>query len=135
MAGTALAFTVGGLLNDSINQYASFLLTLILLLICTFLSYFLLPYVSPKQTESTDPASPDEKTTSQQKQKKKRSGKSKGRKGRKSVKQQVVEFFKPLRVFKRRRLEDWNGASYWGVMLLAVGTFISVLATAYVVSL
>lgn len=126
MAGTALAFTVGGLLNDSINQYASFLLTLILLLICTFLSSFLLPYVSPKQTESTDPASPDEK--------KKRSRKGKARKAKKGLKQQVVEFFKPLRVFKRRRLEDWNGASYWGVMLLAVGTFISVLATAYVVS-
>lgn len=110
MAGTALAFTVGGVLGDTFGQVTPFAFTLCLLIFSTLLSRFALPYLSPNQTESKDE---DE---------------SKGIMGG------AKSFFKPLKVFAPRKLESMKGQIYYGVTLLGVGNFMSVLATAYVVS-
>ena len=125
MAGTALAFTVGGILNDTVHPMAPFFVTLILLAIFTIQTYLILPYVAPKYTEGDAYKSNDEK---------KRKAKGKKSTSMDTIKEQVYGFFRPLKVFKTRYLEDWGGKSYYGVTLLAVGTFIGVFATAYVVS-
>lgn len=124
MAGTALAFTVGGLLNDTVHPTAPFFVTLALLFLFTIQTYLVLPYVAPKYTEG--------ESTKPNNEKDKRQGKR--RSAKKTIQEQIRGFFRPLKVFKTRRLEDWDGKSYHGVTLLAIGTFVSVLATAYVVS-
>jgi hypothetical protein len=100
---------------------APFFVTLVLLAVFTMQSYLILPYVAPKYTEGAAYKANDEK----------RKDKKLGVTG--SIKEQVYGFFRPLKVFKTRHLQDWHGKSYYGVTLLAIGTFISVLATAYVV--
>jgi hypothetical protein len=99
---------------------APFFVTLVLLAVFTMQSYLILPYVAPKYTEGDAYKASDEK-------------KNKNLGIKKSIKEQVLGFFRPLKVFKTRHLQDWDGKSYYGVTLLAVGMFISVLATAYVV--
>jgi hypothetical protein len=126
MAGTALAFTIGGMLNDSVHATAPFFVALALCFLCTIQTYLVLPYVAPKYTEGDVNKQDGEK----RKKNKKRSKQS----IKKTVEAQIKGFFRPLKVFKTRRLEDWDGKSYHGVTLLAIGTFVSVLATAYVVS-
>jgi hypothetical protein len=126
MAGTALAFTIGGMLNDSVHATAPFFVALALCFLCTIQTYLVLPYVAPKYTEGDVSKQDGEK----RKKNKKRSKQS----IKKTVEEQIKGFFRPLKVFKTRRLEDWDGKSYHGVTLLAIGTFVSVLATAYVVS-
>lgn len=126
MAGTALAFTIGGMLNDSVHATAPFFVALALCSLCTIQTYLVLPYVAPKYTEGDA----DKQDGEKRKKNKKRSKQS----IKKTVEEQIKGFFRPLKVFKTRRLEDWDGKSYHGVTLLAIGTFVSVLATAYVVS-
>ena len=128
MAGTALAFTVGGMLNDNVHPTAPFFVTLALLFLFTVQTYLVLPYVAPKYTEGDAFKQDGEKKKNNKQQRGKRQS------ARKSIEEQIRGFFKPLKVFKTRRLEDWDGEKYHGVTLLAIGTFVSVLATAYVVS-
>jgi hypothetical protein len=105
MAGTAVAFTLGGLAGQYISPTAPFIITLCLLGISTVLSYLMLPYIPPEEGK-------DDKA---------------GTKGK-----GVMAFFEPLKVFGPRRL--WDGRKYWGVTFLGIGAFCAVLASSYVVS-
>ncbi len=117
MLGTAVAFTLGGLAGEYISPAAPFEITLVLLIISTFLSYFTLPYIPPAGDEKKG-ASGD---TADGSAEKKKPG-------------AIMSFFEPLKVFGARRLEDGQGRRYWGVTILGIRAFTSVLATAYVVS-
>ncbi len=105
MAGTAVAFTLGGLAGQYISPAAPFIITLCLLGVSTLLSYVILPYIPP--VEDKDDGKPGAK------------------------KKGVMSFFEPLKVFSPRIL--WNGSKYWGVTFLGIGAFCAVLASAYVV--
>lgn len=134
MAGTALAYTIGGMLNDKINDIAPFLVTLALVVLCTIQIWFTLPYVAPKWTEGPSSSEGEKRYHGKHRHHCHRKPK-KQRTRLQRIKKQVRDFLQPLKVFKRRRLEDWNGMSYYGVTLLAVGMFVNVFAVAYVVSL
>lgn len=111
MAGTAVAFTIGGVLGDTFGLVSPFAFTFCLLVFSTILSRFALPYIAPEATESKD---------------------GDGKVGSRGVWGGIKSFFKPLKVFAPRKLRSLGGKTYYGVTLLAVGNFISVLATAYV---
>lgn len=122
--GTALAYVIGGLLGDLFPIYTPFVFALISLVICFPLVYFILPYIPAAQTESPD-----------------HPGEARRRKDKGFV-AGVKTFWKPLGIFwpkKKRSGDEQEGGRRvrgrnWGVTMLALGTFTSVLATGYAVS-
>lgn len=131
MAGTAFGYTgssiflppasngalhplfvaAGGLTGDMFGAPAPFQVTLILLILSTILSGVFLPYIPP--------ASPP----------------SAAKDGAKASGGGVFGFLSPLKVFLPRVIEKedgGDGTNYWGLTFLGSGTFLGVLALAYV---
>ncbi|KAI5481252.1 asteroid-like protein [Pseudohyphozyma bogoriensis] len=104
MLGTGLAFTLGGVVADTLGPAAPFICALTLLIFSTFISQFWLPYVPP-----TPPAS----------------GASSG---------VIASFLAPLTVFVPRVVGTTAGGRkrHYGVLILGFGGFMGVLATSFV---
>ena len=102
MLGMGAAFSLGGLTTDLFGAPWCFRVTWCLLLLSSAMSLFFLPYIAPVAKPAGG------------------GGKGVGR----------FAFLAPLRMFVPRKLE--NGATYYGVSLLAVGVFGGVLANSFV---
>ncbi|KAJ7441921.1 hypothetical protein B0H11DRAFT_2095176 [Mycena galericulata] len=116
MLGVANGYICGGLSNDFIGLSAPFEITFCLLVGSTFFTAFCLPYIPPGGFPSkSDVNSTDEDPTPEDLKKK----------------ESVFAFLYCLSIFLPGKYADDKGR-FWGLPLLAVGAFWSVMATAYV---
>lgn len=94
MVGSALGFTIGGVVGDYVGDAAPFEVTLTLLIISTILSSAFLPYIAPEPNDE------------------------KGGAGIGSMLKPLL-VLGPRRIEKE---DGGDGKRYWGVTLLAFGT-------------
>ncbi|KAJ6546050.1 hypothetical protein DFH09DRAFT_1367492 [Mycena vulgaris] len=109
MLGTAVGYIAGGLTNDRFGISSSFEITFCLLVGSTFYTALLLPHVPPAAHQSEPVGDGTTKKTTES----------------------LFAFLNCLRVFLPARYVHGPGMFY-GLMLLGIGSFGGVLATAYV---